>query len=86
MGQDELFNDGFIYKIPHGVYTPTSLVSTINTNILTTLNVSYLRGSTVSGGIKLNFNSIFKSSLVILDIIYINILLLNILLSIFMTF
>ena len=58
VGQNPNYNEGFSYKIPHRVYTPSSLVSTINTNILTTLNVSYLRGSTVSGGIKLNFNSV----------------------------
>ena len=55
VGDEELFNGGFSYKIPHGVYSVAGLVSIINTNVLTTVNVSYLRGSTASGGFSLNF-------------------------------
>ena len=55
VGENSYYNEGFDYKIPHGVYSVAGLVSTINTNVLTTTNVSYLRGSKASGGFSLNF-------------------------------
>tara|TARA_R110002124_G_scaffold36448_2_gene117329 strand:+ start:1179 stop:2951 length:1773 start_codon:yes stop_codon:yes gene_type:complete len=55
VGDLDLFNGGFSYKVPHGIYSVAGLVSIINTNVLTTVNVSYLRGSKVSGGFSLNF-------------------------------
>ena len=57
VGEEAFYNEGFDYKIPHGVYTAEALVSTINTNVLTTINVSYLRGSKASGGFSLNWNN-----------------------------
>jgi hypothetical protein len=55
VGENSYYNEGFDYKIPHGVYSVAGLVSIINTNVLTTTNVSYLRGSQASGGFSLNF-------------------------------
>ena len=57
VGHAEFLNKTFNYKIPHGVYTVEALVSLIDTNVLTTINVSYLRGSKASGGFDLNFTS-----------------------------
>tara|TARA_R110002073_G_scaffold120712_2_gene262839 strand:+ start:2225 stop:3976 length:1752 start_codon:yes stop_codon:yes gene_type:complete len=43
VGEEEALNEGKDYKIPHGTYTLESLISTLNSFVLTTLHVAYLR-------------------------------------------